>query len=171
MFFIPVFYHASGMKAILRMDAEQQKSFFAASGIIYRYTTIYGYVCHETGQDLERYRTDFYELFNEDIGIINQILKKTGLSFSEFMNLMLEPEDEQEAIETARKELETMRKFFILQMLSAEQKRTEPYDTWDDAYDEYMTLAETCRLMNEHARDIIKVMGIDRLLKSYTNNL
>ena len=168
---VPAFYHVSGMTALLNMTEERQQNFFAASGIIYRYTTLYENVCREQGVSLESYQQVFREQFSEEIGVINQILKKTGLTFDEFMQVMLNDENKVEASETVLSEIEKLRKFFILQMLAANNGRSGAYEDWNEAYDSYMSLKEACDLINEHAKDVIRIIGVDRTLKFYADKL
>lgn len=171
MIFLPAYYQISGLTRVLNMEEDKQQSFFAVSGIIYRYTTVYNDVCQENGVNLDRYQQVFNEQFAEQIGIVNKILNKGGVSFNNFMNIMLDDEGRKEAKETVADEIENLRKLFILKMLADKGDVEAADENWKDAYDSYLSLKETCEMINEHAENVIKIIGVDRMLFLYGENL
>lgn len=168
---LPIVSYVSRWSTVLDMNEPQQRSFFAASGIIYRYSTAYNHACAEQGQPLDAYLSIFHKTFAEEEGVVGHILQKSGLTFDDFMDVMLSEQDKAEAVETVNQDLETIRRIFILQMLKDNEQSMEEQQEWRDEYNDYLSVRETCELINTQAESVIKFMQVKRLLKTYMNDI
>ena len=167
----PVISYMSRWSAVSALDAHQKKSFFAVSGLIYRYSDGYTEACAAQGQSLDNYNRSLNQALTEEKGVIGRILKRSGLSFDEFMNIMLNDEVKQEMIDSVTEDLENIRKFFILQMLKDSGDLPPDDRNWKDEYNNLLSLKETCELIDQNADFVINFTGIKKSLNTFMNDL
>lgn len=145
---------ASNFKIVfVKMNSQEKEALLDLMEINVKQTAVLASVCAENGYEMQNYPYVFQTLFKTQLEIPRKIFEKRGLSFDEGINEYFENWGEWYSA-SMYDELEDWRKGLIL--LSVSDQLGIPVENleWSESYNHYISLAQTCAMIDEHAQDL-----------------
>lgn len=135
---------------------EQAHRAGASVGFIYRHTQIYNRICQGAGYELKKYPEDFKAYFATEIDNLKADLAQYGYSIKYIEDEYITPEIEALTEESAREELEQLRRIWILAGIAQQANIPITNIAWRDDMDNLLTLQDTCEIFDEIGIDMLK---------------
>jgi hypothetical protein len=123
-------------------------------GAAYRHIIAYDEACSNYGYSLVKYPEEFVRNYKRQLEKTSLKLMKENLTILESW-LLIDPEILNELSQHVERELENLRQSIILQTVAEELKIPAKNIAWSAEYNDKLSIAETCKILDDNAEYII----------------